>query len=243
MSLKLFNKSSDIETGSMVSLEEHQRAISSLDVSGYPDPLGPKRPFGKNDAIFKFDSWDMMQGLNYLVGIESWHTNFDTGFTEVRTLDHERFCTPNDDLVISYFIENLSKIRAVWDSGKHNSINPPIYYINWAKSKEIEIPWLSYVESEELISTVVIDQTEGGLMKSENLASTIYSDKPLNPRLENNYLRLIYSLCFSLKGFDPTARPHTIAKLVIDVTGIDISQETLAGYIEKAKALENQERE
>jgi hypothetical protein len=240
MSLNLLKIGAELDVGEIhISLDEHKRALMALDVSGYPDEIFSKKPFGYNKDIFLFDSWDKAQGLCYLVGIEWWNTDFETGFTEIKTLDHEKFSSAKDIIVISYFMENLSRIRKVWDSGSHNARNPPKYYIDWAKSKGIEIPWLGYAEREGLVDVSEASQ----YVKKQEAALIIEADKPLRPRRENNYLRLIYSLCFSLKGFDPSARPHTIAKLIIDETGIDISQETLANFIEKAKALENKERD
>lgn len=237
MSLKLIKIGCEIEEGALISPEEHIRALDFLNVSGYPSELHNKKPFGYNDNIFLFESWDKTQGLNYIVGIEWRHTNFETGITEVKTLDHQKFSSINDPIVIGYFIENLSRITKLWDSGSHDARNPPKYYIDWAKSKGIEIPWLGYAEKGGFI---------GGAQSSQlnhQTTSINEANKPLSTRRENNYLRLIYSLCFSLKDFDPSARPHTIAKLIIDETGIDISQETLANFIEKAKALESQERD
>jgi hypothetical protein len=67
-------------------------------------------------------------------------------------------------------------------------------------------------------------------------------EKPLHIRTENNYLRLILSLANGIENFNPK-KPYEAAQLIIDETEIDISQETLAGYISKAYDLESKNRD
>lgn len=65
----------------------------------------------------------------------------------------------------------------------------------------------------------------------------------LNPRTENNYLRLIMSLANGIKDFNPR-KPYEAATLILNETGIDnISQQTLAGYITKANELYKKEKD
>lgn len=49
--------------------------------------------------------------------------------------------------------EQLNRIKKLWDSAQHENERYPIqYYLNWAKNKDIEIPWLTWAESSGLIS-------------------------------------------------------------------------------------------
>jgi len=63
----------------------------------------------------------------------------------------------------------------------------------------------------------------------------------LNTRTENNYLRLIFTLANSIKGFNPK-KPYEAAQLIIDETGINISQQTISDYISKAYEIESKNR-
>jgi len=78
------------------------------------------------------------------------------------------------------------------------------------------------------------------LKNSNNISIT--TDKPLNVRTENNYLRLIYSLANGISGFNPK-RPFEAAQLIKDEIDIDLSQETIASYISKAFAIESKKRD
>ncbi len=49
--------------------------------------------------------------------------------------------------------ECLDRIKKLWNSGKHQSVNPIRYYIDWALEKGIEITWLEWAISKELLST------------------------------------------------------------------------------------------
>lgn len=61
----------------------------------------------------------------------------------------------------------------------------------------------------------------------------VVTEKPLNTRIENNYLRLILTLASSIAGFD-IKKPYEAEQLIIDETGTKISKQTLANYLSKA---------
>lgn len=79
-------------------------------------------------------------------------------------------------------------------------------------------------------------------MKNNNVPASIVSEKPLNTRTENNYLRLIFALAGNIVGFNYN-KPYESAKLIIDATEINISQQTIADYISKAHALDSKEKD
>ena len=77
----------------------------------------------------------------------------------------------------------------------------------------------------------------------ENHQQLQKAEKALNVRIENNYLRLIMALANGIRDFNST-KPYEAARLIIDETSIEnISQETIAGYISKAHALDSKEKD
>ena len=96
----------------------------------------------------------------------------------------------------------------------------------------------------KLIDTSDVDKAIAyfGLFNEDSQQSVIV-EKPLNPRTENNYLRLIMQLAFSyIKDFDPK-KPYEAAALIIENINTTLSKETIASYIQKAHALDSKERE
>jgi hypothetical protein len=79
------------------------------------------------------------------------------------------------------------------------------------------------------------------LASKEDEAIKLVAEKPLSARTENNYLRLIFALAGNIDGFNYN-KPYESAKLIIDATEIDISQQTIADYISKAHDLDSKEK-
>ena len=119
-----------------------------------------------------------------------------------------------------------------WKSSSipHEDRNSSRYYITWAISKSYQIPWLDYAIK------------EGYYVPNKDNAIKQETDKPLSVRTENNYLRLIFALAGNIAGFNHN-KPYESAKLIIDTTEIDISQQTLANYISKAHELHIKEHD
>lgn len=107
----------------------------------------------------------------------------------------------------------------------------PTNWLNRAIIKRVDIPWLNFA-------------IQNGFYKRENnCTDNLKIEKTLSQRTENNYLRIIYSLMTTIKGFEPT-RPYEAAQLIINEIGFeDISKETLAKYISKAHELESKNRD
>ncbi len=106
---------------------------------------------------------------------------------------------------------------------------------------------LEISKSDIVISQISINKYLKKYAKLRELESIekkeiIEIEKPLHPRTENNYLRLILTLCSDIKGFD-AKKPHEAATLIVDTTGIKLDKETIAGYITKAYALEIKSRD
>lgn len=102
-------------------------------------------------------------------------------------------------------------------------------FVKWAISVDWELP-----EELKRRATVLLEIIE------HNDITMPAIEKPLSARTENNYLRLIFALAGNIKGFNHN-KPYESAKLIIDSTEIQISQETLAGYITKAFELYSKE--
>ncbi|MEY3755715.1 MAG: hypothetical protein RLY27_2335 [Pseudomonadota bacterium] len=195
---------------------------AALNVNGYD------APFGYNDDIFLHDTWEKSNALNYLVGIE-WHSFDERENLILKTLAHKQYSSETQPEIVDAFFSELQRLHDLWHTGVYVIRNKPEFYIQWAKSKRIDIPWLKYAEENELfVSTIT--------------AASV-SQQSLHPRVENNYLRLIHSLCLEIPGFDINSRKHTIARLIIDQTGVKLCEETLAGIIEKVKEINHQERD
>lgn len=179
----------------------------------------------KNEDIFLMDRWSSKEGLRYIIGraIVSQDEAEERGI--IFTLDGKVY----SDIDRNYAYYSLEQIRVnkLWESGLHDKYNTPKYFIEWALTKKIDIPWLDYAVSE-------------GYYTPNNLNPV--TKKPLSTRTENNYLRLILTLANSIKGFNPK-KPYEAAQLIINETGIDISQQTLSDYITKAYTIESQKRD
>lgn len=99
-------------------------------------------------------------------------------------------------------------------------------------------------EVEVCRSDIVITQQAIDLYQAnyKHLNSKVVLEKPLSTRTENNYLRLILTLANSIDGFNPK-KPYEAAQLIIDETGVDISQQTISDYISKAYEIESKKRD
>lgn len=204
--------------------DEHVKI--ALNVSGY-------HPILKfDDDIFLMDYWSEDEGLKYLIGIAIFtQSELIDDFSDLTTLEFETYDSFDDEDILLAFRHFWHRINRLWLSNSHPRSNPPSYYIDWALSKNIEIPWLNYA----------IEKGFYVQKSSKNVIREI--DKPLSTRTKNNYLRLIFALANGLKGFNPK-KPHEAANLIINETGIEnISAETIAGYISEAYELESKNRE
>ena len=154
---------------------------------------------------------------------------------------------------VSPFAERYAKRRDLALRALHwNKLFDPMLptiFISWAKELDIELPkdLISNVEKKLGIAINWFDEykkIKAAYDELQNSAATIsvVAEKPLHPRTENNYLRLIMALANGIKNFNPS-KPYEAAKLILDETGIEnISRETISNYISKAHALDSKER-
>ena len=121
----------------MVKFAEHIQL--ALNVSGYDHFLQ------FDDDIFLMDNWNEDEGLKFLVGmllIE--HDELSKTFVSLTTLELETYHRLNDEDIVLSFSYLWYRINKLWLSNSHPHSNPPAYYIEWALSKGLEIPWLKY---------------------------------------------------------------------------------------------------
>jgi hypothetical protein len=123
----------------MAKLTEQELAMNALNVNGFDDS------FGCNDDLFRLDNWDVGDAIGYLVGIAALGNDSKTDKFCLETLSNKIYSEPIDFLVMNFFIGQANRLRVIWDNGSHKDNNPPKYYIDWALSKKIDIPWLGYV--------------------------------------------------------------------------------------------------
>lgn len=184
------------------------------------------------EDVFLLDNWGCEDAMKYLAGIYELNTFDDDGkmYWHVLTLDFNSIM--QDDLNAYEGITlqtRADRNLRIFKSGLHNLLNPPSYYIDWALSKKIDIPWLEWAIE------------KGYYTPKENKNSKEIAP-PLHKRLENNYLRLIFALANGVKGFNPN-NPYESARLIIDETSIKLSQDTIADYISRAYELSSKEKD
>lgn len=143
-----------------------------------------------DDDIFLLDYWKADQGLNYLLGIAEFYSeqddnNFDN-YIHITTLDHDFYLEKDQPHITTAFMSSLRRLTRIWDSGGHPKSNPPSYYIEWAISKNHEIPWLAYA----------IDK---GYYKPNEEKPKQKADKPLLLRERNTLLVIIAALAKEAK--------------------------------------------
>lgn len=114
-------------------------------------------------------------------------------------------------------------------------ISKPSKWYRLRATLSAEYSYLANIESEKI-------ETDGIFMMKQvedcelSYRSSV-ADKPLHPRVENNYLRLIFALANNIEGFNHK-KPHEAAQLILDENDkLKIGKETLALIISNAYKL------
>lgn len=184
--------------------------------------------------ILKYKLWHYGEAINYVLGVYKVAPYITDSESEsensILTLSGEHITESNNSDLMAYLLLETNRLHEIW---KHSALaenQTPDFFISWAFEYDVEIPWLSYAK-------------ENGLISDKSSKANVDNDKPLDRRLKGGYLRLILSLCYEIPNFDINQKPFTIARLIKDRTGIKLSLETLAGYIDEAKQIANEEQE
>ena len=201
----------------------------ALDVNGYSNFLG------FDDDIFLLDYWGFEQGLFYLVGIsempEFFAEDIDGTLHVIKTLEQETFTEAQEQHIIEAFMRKVSRLQKIWNSGGHPQSNPPMYYIEWALSKKIDIPWLQYA----------IDH---GFYKpnttTDNQQPTTI-DKPLSNKERETLLVIIAALAKDSKvDISKTSKAGELIANMTDLLGSPVGATTIETLLKKIpKALES----
>lgn len=182
--------------------------------------------------ILEYKLWHYGEAINYLLGVYKVSPyNSENEFeNSILTLSGEHITETNNSDLLAYLEHETNRLHEIW---KHNDLpdkQTPDFFISWAFEYDFEIPWLSYAK-------------ENGLISKKSTKANIDDDKPLNTRLENNYLELIMSLAYGLEGFQDTRDPFVAAQIIIDECNPKLSKETIAKYISKARALQSKKND
>lgn len=115
----------------------------------------------------------------------------------------------------------LGKIQKIWESGTHETKNPPQYYIEWALGKGIEICWYEWAKS------------------SGRLPSHKNDNVRVSTKTENAYLDIILALSEALIGEDLSEKPYADAAKIERALSkkhvqMPCTMETLGKYLKKA---------
>jgi len=174
-----------------------------------------------------FDYWQPFQAWCLLSGLEC-EKNISL------FLDFDLELTDDEEVEIykKQLANKVDRLREFWLSGNENDdYHSPAYFIQWSMSKRIRPEWLDWAVEKKLFKT-----------GEENLNQSEIENKSLSVRAENNYLRLIMQLANNIEGFNPK-NPHAAAKLILSSIDSELSEKTIASYIQRAYELESKERD
>lgn len=146
-----------------------------LNIDGERSPI--------NDEIFDLDSWHFDEAVCYLLGIYSNHSDGNVpGFPSldfITTLESLSYsCSSSSLLFFRELSRRFDRVRKLWIGGSHKERNPIKYYIDWAISKKIDVPWLGYAIQKGFYK---LDKTTSGQLAS-------------NAKAQNNLYRIIGAL-------------------------------------------------
>jgi len=112
----------------------------------------------------------------------------------------------------------------LWLSGNHKEDRyPPSYYIEWAKSKRLEIKWYSWAVKNEYLSEEL----------GPALQDVVTIEKEITPRERNTLILLIAALC-QKAGIDHRSRTAAgEIEGLTDLLGAKVTDETVRKYLDK----------
>lgn len=175
--------------------------------------------------------WDLtMLGGERLDIEHAYQMEIDGAAVTLINIDGSYIASPNGEIfeLLSRFDDGDIKKRS---EGKPASFNDPDNFYPAGGLPD---------DSIVVIRTSALADFESSLNETKTAPAKSQS---INPRTENNYLRLILQLANSnIKNFNPQ-KPYEAAKLIIENTHLNISEQTIADYITKASVLESKERD
>lgn len=164
---------------------------------------------------FLHDTWTSTEGVFLLSGLDPHGTvvkEAKTSYGEVRDEIEVAAMLDGSELPSKTFLDNqghelaeplnnlqvrLAHLSSLWNSGSHQSRNPPLYYINWAESKEYEIPWRDWATEVGLLNEKMSPAQEQNVVESKERTS---------------YLNIIGAMVELILGISPGGKPHSAFK-------------------------------
>jgi len=169
--------------------------------------------------IFLMDYWNEDEGMRFLSGISLFNqASVKADFDSLTTLEFETYSQPEDENILLAFKYVWHRLKILWLSGSHEKLNPPTYYIDWAISKNHQIPWLDFAIKE-------------GFYKPKQLAGT---DKPLSNTERETLLVIIAALAKEAKV--DIAKISKAGDLIANMTqliGAPIGATTIETHLKK----------
>ena len=185
---------------------------------------GVNEPFNGYEFIFQKDVWSELDGLNYILGLK-WLNEGNGSNTSLETLAGKKYTYAESPNIIHLFLIEHAKVMKLWGTGRHEEMNSPAYYIEWAQSKQIDVPWLRYVVEQGFYTP-----------KSKEVDSSPISNK------ERDTLLVIIAALAKDAGLD-LSRTSKAADLVASMTqemGAPISSSAIESKLKLIpQALEN----
>jgi hypothetical protein len=170
----------------------------------------------------RYDTWEPMDGLQLLLGVNPHHTKFfksdpfsswPDGFQSVVFLDSKVLKQPDERRRVEWTASEVSdddnlmglsvgwqNIRDIWRSGNHPLRPTPEYYVQWAETKGFHVPWLRDAREKGRFQPVVEAQT----------VESPASDRPIAAKERGTYLNIIGGLLELLLGKSPAGQKLSV---------------------------------
>lgn len=188
---------------------------------------GITEPFDGYELIFKKEGWSKIEGLNYILGLK-WLNEGNGSNTSLETLSGKKYTFAENPNVIHLFLIEHAKVMKLWGTGRHEDMSPPAYYINWAQSMKINIPWLQYAIDQKFYAP-----------ESKEIDITPIGNK------ERDTLLIIIAALAKEAGYD-VARTSKTADSIASLTqemGAPVSSSAIEGKLKLIpQALENRSK-
>jgi hypothetical protein len=178
---------------------------------------------------FLHDSWTSEEAFLLIAGLDPNQTEFakadpfrieSTYRLDVKYLARDARFGPDSGKgeleAAEYFCR---QIRALWKSGVHEDRNPPTYFIEWAKSKRIHIPWRGIVGQNKSSNT--------SERESHDTSRSDHRRTPQETRHRNTLLVIVAALCKAAKvDFAAPGGARNVAALT-EAAGTVVDEDTV----------------
>lgn len=146
----------------------------------------------------------------------------------VRTLDGRLIkALPFGEGDLDTVLAVAAQLKEIWESGDHESVNDPEYFVRWAVSKRFSIPWLDWA-----VSTGRLSLTDGATREATPQDSDDRA-KPFTTTERNTLLTIIAALCdYSAIKHQERGAAVQIAKMTEEL-GATVTDDTIRKVLAK----------